>query len=241
MTNTVVIEEALEDLFSSSDQKFEVQVDLPSRAKGYVKTQSSIKIRSMTYEDEKFIASYSGGALLDDLIARCVIDVDLDELYLEDKLFLYFKLREVSFGSMAKMEASCNFCGFSNELEIDLSKLKVDYAEEDFEDPKEIMLPGLKKVAFVSKMRSHLQKYSVNDTELLENLWRFIKKIGEYEDPVVLSKAVKKLSSVDVRVIMAHINNQSFGLDSRAKFICNKCRKENTASIGLNLDFFTVS
>tara|TARA_R100000008_G_C3495429_1_gene120878 strand:- start:371 stop:682 length:312 start_codon:yes stop_codon:yes gene_type:complete len=103
------------------------------------------------------------------------------------------------------------------------------------------MLPGLKKVAVVSKMRSHLQKYSVNDTELLENLWRFIKKIGEYEDPVVLSKAVKKLSSVDVRVIMAHINNQSFGLDSRAKFICNKCRKENTASIGLNLDFFTVS
>ena len=241
MTNTIQVEEAIEDLFSDSEKNYESSVDLPSRAKGYAKTQSSVNIRAMNFEDEKFIASYSGAFLLDDLIKRCVSNVDLDELYLEDKLFLYFKIREASFGASLKMQAACSFCGFSNDLEIDLSQLKVDYADDSFSDPINIHLPSLKKVAVVKKMRSYLQQYSVNDSELLENLWRFIEKIDTYDDPVILSKVVKKLSSADVRVIMSHINKQSFGLDTRAKFVCNKCRKENTAAVGVGFDFFSVS
>tara|TARA_R110001583_G_scaffold37218_1_gene121632 strand:+ start:906 stop:1628 length:723 start_codon:yes stop_codon:yes gene_type:complete len=239
--SNIKIEEALEDIFSESSESYSINVNLPSKGKGYLGTKSSIKIRAMTYEDEKYIATYSGNHLLDELLKRCSTDMDLDELYLEDKLFLYYKIREASFGPLFKMDADCISCGFINNLEIDLSQLNVEYADDTFSDPIELELPVLKKKVKVTKMRSHLQDYSLNDSELLDNLWRFVQKIDTYDDPILISQVIKKLSSRDIRTLMSHINKKHFGLDTRAKFVCNKCRKENLANIGLSFDFFTQS
>ena len=83
--SNINVEEALESLFSEYNPEM-VEVELPSRGKGYLTTKSTVGIRPMNYEDEKFIASYSGTTLMDDLISRCSSTVDLEELYLEDKL-----------------------------------------------------------------------------------------------------------------------------------------------------------
>jgi len=61
------------------------------------------------------------------------------------------------------------------------------------------------------------------------------------EDTVVISKAIKKLSSADIRTITNKINESEFGLDTRAKYVCNSCRKEDIATVGLSLDFFMMS
>ena len=76
---------------------------------------------------------------------------------------------------------------------------------------------------------------------LLDNLWRFVKKIDTYEDPVIIGQVIKKLPSADIRTLMSQISSQTFGIDNRAKFICNKCKKENVANVGLTFDFFTQS
>tara|TARA_Y100001963_G_scaffold148515_1_gene226541 strand:+ start:602 stop:1324 length:723 start_codon:yes stop_codon:yes gene_type:complete len=239
--SNINIEEALESLFSEYNSEYSILVDLPSKGKGYKVNNKSIKIKAMNFDDEKFIASYRGDDLIDQLLLKCSDVKDLDELYIEDKLFLYFKLREASFGSTFKMESECIHCGFLNSLEIDINKLKVDYAEDTFTDPTEVMLPMLKKSVSVTKMRSYLQEYSSSEAMLLENLWRFIKKIDHHEDPVLIAQAIKKLSSKDIRTIMSAINTKQFGLDTRAMFVCSKCNKENVASVGLSFDFFTES
>lgn len=243
MTDTINknVEDALDDIFASSKAFDSIEVELPSKAKGYKRTKNIVTIRAMTFEDEKHIATYNGDSLIDSLIERCIDKVDIDELYLEDKLFLYYKLRECSFGSLAKITAICNSCNVENDLEIDLSKLSINYAKDDFTDPKEVFLPNLNKKVMVNKVRAYHQEYTSTPDKLLNNLWRFVVKIGEHKDPVVLSKAVKRFSSADLRILMKSINSTDFGLDTRAKYSCNKCNSKNVAVVGLTLDFFMMS
>ena len=239
--NNMSIDSALESMFSSSIQMNDIEVTLPSLAKGYTNTTKVLSIRPMTFEDEKFISSHSTDNLLDALLLRCVSDFDLEELYLEDKLFLYYKLRECSFGSDAKISSPCQSCNVLNDLEVDLSKLNIDYAGDDFENPKEVMLPVLQKTAKVLKIQAYNQQYSQTQTALLDNLWRFVPEIGDCEDPIIIAKAVKKLSSADIRILVSTINTTDFGLNTDVKFICNSCRKESLAAVGLSFDFFTRS
>tara|TARA_R110000824_G_scaffold315322_2_gene502472 strand:- start:1728 stop:2459 length:732 start_codon:yes stop_codon:yes gene_type:complete len=239
--NNINIEEALKDLFSEVEDNSAFEVTIPSLGKGYTNTNKVVSIRAMNFDDEKFIAGHSGKTILDDLIKRCVSDVDLEELYLEDKLFLYYKIREYSFGSVTKLISKCEACGQENDLEIDLSQLNIDYASDDFENPRTIKLPTLQKDVVVCKLQAHNQDYAKTPEQLLDNLWRFIKKIGEYTDPILISKVVKKLSSADLRSITGSINQVDFGLDTRARYVCNSCRTENTALVGLSSDFFTLS
>lgn len=239
--NNIGLGSALEDIFSSSIQMDTFEVKLPSLGKGYSNTKKVVKIRPMTFDDEKFISTHSTDNLLDDLLIRCVTGIDLDELYLEDKLYLYYKLRECSFGSEAKISSDCRHCGITNDLEVDLSQLHIDYADDDFENPKKVILPVLQKTAMVLKIQQHNQQYTQTQTILLDNLWRFIVKLGDCEDPVILSKAIKKLSSADIRTIVTNINNSEFGINTNVKFMCNSCRKESLATVGLSFDFFTMS
>jgi len=238
--SNINVEEALESLFSEYNPEM-VEVELPSRGKGYLTTKSIVGIRPMNYEDEKFIASYSGTTLMDDLITRCSSTVDLEELYLEDKLFLYYKLREISFGTNYKLESQCPKCSHVNLLEVDLKQLSIDYVDDTFSNPKKINLPILKKEAEVNKVRNRDQEYITNGEATLNNIWRFVTRIGDVEDPVVISKAVKKLASADLRTLVAAATNTEFGLDNRVRYKCNSCSFDNVASVGLSLDFFTMS
>jgi hypothetical protein len=215
--NNINVEEALKDLFSEMSDKDTFEVTIPSLGKGYKTTNKVVSIRAMNFDDEKFIASHSGKTILDDLIERCVSDVDMDELYLEDKLFLYYKIREYSFGSVTKLISKCEACGQENDLEIDLSQLNIDYASDDFENPRTIKLPMLKRDAVVHKLQASNQDYAKTPEQLLENLWRFIDQIGKYKDKVLIAKVIKKLSSADIRSITSSINQIDFGLDTRAK------------------------
>tara|TARA_R100001594_G_scaffold120624_1_gene156259 strand:+ start:83 stop:814 length:732 start_codon:yes stop_codon:yes gene_type:complete len=235
------IDDALDDIFSNIPNASDMKIELPSLGKGYKFTKKVVTMRPMTFDDEKFIANYPGKNVLDELLIRCVSDIEMDELYLEDKLYLYYKLRECSFGSLAKISSECRSCGTTNDLEIDLSQLAVDYASEDFKDPKEVKLPTLNKVVTISKIRAGDQEYAQTQDSLLDNLWRFIKKVDKYEDPVLISKVIKKLPSADIRVLVGSINDTEFGLDTRAKYICNNCKSENVARVGLTLDFFMRS
>ena len=235
------VEESLEEIFYKVSEVDTFEVTLPSLGKGYKNTKKVLTIRPMTFEDEKYIATHPTKNILEDLLDRCVVDVDKDELYLEDKLFLYYKIRECSFGSSAKVTTSCSFCDTVNELEIDLTQLQVDYAPEEFTNPREVFLPTLQKTILLLKLQSFNQDYAKTQDQLLDNLWRFIPKMDTCEDPVVISKAIKKLSSADIRTITNKINDSDFGLDTRAKYVCNSCRKEDIATVGLSLDFFMMS
>ena len=167
--------------------------------------------------------------------------VDIGDLYSSDKVFLLFKIRELSFGEILKVETTCKSCRANNFLNIDLSKLKINYVNEDFKDPKKIKLPDLNKYISLRLPRSSDSQYLLNKNKILENLWRFITKIGKYTDPKVISCAIEKMASVDIRFILENLLIDEFGLDTKAKYVCSTCRDEHIVEIPISESFFTVS
>jgi len=236
------MDEALEDLFSNANTNNELIAKLPSRGVGYPGKKKEVTIRAMTFEDEKALASLRVGEdIIESVLSRCVSDIDIDNLYGPDKLFLLLKLRELSFGDSFKIAAVCTKCKKENDLEILLSQLPVTLAAEDFTDPKEIDLPQLNTTAMVKLPRSGDSDLLSSHTKILDNLWRFVKKIGEYEDPKVIVKAIKKLKSADIRTILNSLLVNDFGIETTALFVCSTCGEENKVNVPITESFFTVS
>jgi len=236
------IDETLEDLFADSSTKESLSITLPSRGIGYSSTKSKLSIKALTFDDEKALATIKNKDTLDILIDRCVVgDIDPEELYLEDKLFLYYKIRECSFGSTLKTTGKCMSCGQTNDLELDLGDLPITYAEDTFTNPKEIKLPKLGKVVKVKKATSGNSVYTNNRETLLDNLWRFVTDIGGHKNPKLIAKAIKLLSGADIRVIIDSVQATEFGIETGVRYVCNKCNYDNEVQVGITPDFFTVS
>jgi len=236
------MEETLDDLFSDSKTNIEQVVELPSKGLGYPDKRSKVTIRTMTFEDEKSLSeSTPDQDVVNLLLQRCAKDLDPDMLYSADKIFLLFKIRELSYGTSVKLSGPCNKCRTVNHLDVDLSKLEVVFLSDDFVDPKEIDLPDLNKKIYVRIPKSHDLEYLSNKSTILDNLWRFIVKLDRYTDPSVISKAVKRLSSKDVRLILNALLVEDFGIQNSAKFLCSKCRQENVIEVPVSEAFFTVS
>ena len=175
------------------------------------------------------------------MISRCSEGVDIDSLYSADKIFLLFKLRELSYGSSIKVSRKCDSCKKDNNLDIDMSQLEVIYVDDDFKDPKEVLLPDLDKTISIRLPRSSDIDSLSTKSKILTNLWRFVVKLDKYSDPKIFSAVIKKLSSRDTRKILESLLVDDFGLQNRAKFICSECGSENVVEVPITEAFFTVS
>lgn len=236
------LDEELEDIFSKSKGYVENIVELPSKGVGYSGHSGKVQVRTMTFEDEKMLSDLSNDDnLIDILINRCTDFEDTDILYSADKIFILYKIREASFGDKVKLSSACTKCSYDNNLEVDLSKLDIEYVKEDFKDPKKVHLPDIDKDIQLTLPRSSDSEYLMNKSSILKNLWRFIKKIDKYENPRLISKAIQKLSSKDTRVILENLLMDDFGINTNAKYICEKCRSEEVVTVPITEAFFTVS
>ena len=236
------MDEVMGDLFAESKSNIEQIVELPSKGLGYPNKKGKVTIRTMTFDDEKALSeSTPDQNVIDLMLSRCVDGIDPDILYSPDKIFLLFKLRELSYGTSVKLNGPCTSCRAMNNLDVDLSKLEIIYVDDDFKDPKKITLPDLNKEIHIRIPRSGDLPYLSNQKKILDNLWRFITKLDKYTDPKVINKALEKMASKDIRAILASLTNENFGIQNRAKYICSECRSENILEVPVSEAFFTVS
>jgi hypothetical protein len=236
------VEDTLDDLFGESKSSIEQIVELPSRGIGYPPGMDKVTIRTLTFEDEKIMSeSNPDQDIISLLLTRCVSNLDPDILYGPDKLYLLYKIRELSYGTNIKLKETCPNCNEENQLEVDLSQLPVTKASDEFSDTKEITLPDLGKVMKIRVPRASDSGYMVNKPRILDNLWRFVINLDKYTDPKVISQAIKRLTSRDTRSLIEALFVEEFGIEAEAKYICSRCRQENIIEVPLSEAFFTVS
>lgn len=236
------VEETLDDLFSDSKAAIDQIVELPSRGIGYPEGMNKVTIRNMTFEDEKILSeSTPDQDVVNLLLTRCVDNLDPDILYAPDKIYLLYKIRELSYGATVKLTGVCSNCKEENHLDVDLSQLPVVMASEDFTDTKVVDLPDLGKKIKLRIPRASDSDYLTNKSRVLDNLWRFIISLDKYTDPKVISQAVKRFTSKDTRSIVEALFVEDFGIETGAKYICSRCRHENVVEVPISEAFFTVS
>jgi hypothetical protein len=236
-------EDLLDRMFESSDSPQTLIVDLPSKCKFY-RNASEVTINPLTFEDEAKILNSKGKGtdIINLILENCVRGISVGDLLQIDKLFLLMKVREASYGSVYKFELACPNCGDEIDTEIDVAKdLNVTYIPDNFEDPRVITLPKLNVEAVVRFPRNNEEIFFNNPETLAKNIYKFVVAIDEKEDPVFISKAIKRMHIIDVKTIANEITKGEFGLDPRFLFECPSCDHKTMMEIPLDASFFSVT
>ena len=237
-------QEAVDSILENLPTELETEVNLPSRCRFYTLPDpaSPVSVRPMTFEDEKAIATIKKSDRMDPinyLLAKCVNNLNISELLLMDKLYLLYKIREVSYGTGYKAIIACPKCTSESEVNIDISKLLINEIPDDLTDPRKIHLPTIKKDATVRFPRLKEEKH----LNFLENkkvqFWRFIEDIDGHKDKKIIAKVLEKLPIVDMHCIIGEITKTEYGMDSKINYICGECDGETVVDIPIGDNFFS--
>ena len=215
-----------------------VAVEVPTQCKWY--NIDTIEVRPFTFEDERDVLSPANKNknFLNLLLSKCVKGIDIGDLFMIDRDFLAYKIKELSTGAQVRMEITCESCSKKSLLEVDLSVLKTKPFDQDL--PMETTLPQLKKSIKLMPPRVKDEDFLTNFQLLTSNLWRFIEEIDGVWDETVLNAIVEKLPVTDVHFILKTIGLQDFGLQTGLNYIC-ACQHETEVEVSLTENFFGLT
>jgi predicted RNA-binding Zn-ribbon protein involved in translation (DUF1610 family) len=236
-------DDVLDKMFAEVDSPESLVVELPSRGKFYSNIEEVV-VNPLTFEEEQRILNSKGkGAdIINLILANCVTGLNVPELLQIDKLYLLIKVREVSYGSTYKFNLGCPACGDEIKTEIDIANdLNVNYVSDDLEDPRVITLPKLGLEATVRFPRNREEGFLSDPVTLSKNLYRFVTSLDGMEDPVFISKAIKRMHIVDVKSIANEVTRGEFGLDPRFMFECPSCGHNTMMEVPLDASFFSMT
>lgn len=235
-------DKALEDLFKDMEDPSITDVNLPSKGKFY-KSYNGVTLTPLEFEDEqKILLSKKKINVVREILRKCVKGIDVDSLLPMDELYLLMKVREISYGKNYKFEIPCNSCGNVTKVTLDLSNsIKINYVPEELEDPRELVLPLLNKKVKVRFPRAYDQPFLNNFSEdPISTIYRFVISIEGNEDPVFISKALKRMRMPDIKAILYEVNRNDLGVDPRFNFECAHCGANSLMGLPLDANFFSV-
>lgn len=234
---------SLDELFANLPTETETVVSLPSESKFY--GNKTITIRPMTFDDEKamVMAKKENADSLNVLLSRCIKGVAVQDILIMDKLYLILKLREISYGDNYDVLIPCQNCSYDNKMTFNLSQLVINKIDESITDPREIELPVTKVKMQVRYPKVSDEVYLKDENAIYSNIWRFVLSINGQKDPVLIANFIKdsRVPIKDMHVLIKEITGTQYGISTKVKYECNKCKSISVTNLPLGSDFFTVS
>lgn len=201
------------------------------------------KLRPITFEEEKDIIRASKSSKVDVasiLIDKCVSDIDKSDILLVDKVYILFKLRELSFGAVYDFVVGCPGCRAENNISIDLNNMPVVPLESK-DGHETITLPMCKKEVRVKLASVADEKYISDSEVMMDSIWRFVKDFGGHTNEMVIQQVIQKLPAGDINKLISVISCKGYGLTTDVRVICSKCGHDAVMELPLNQNFFSAS
>ena len=225
-----VLEALLEKVKDSNDW---VNVTTPSHCE--------VKVRPITYQDEtqfQLQLSQDSTVAVNNLLEACT-EADWSKLYVFDKNYLMFKLREISYGNHYNIEGTCTKCFKRTELNLELNQLPVKYYDGDGTITINLPDSGVKTVL---KIPSSADQRFMEDLEGASRaLWRFVVSLDGETDTDIIQEFIKRTTLKDVTEIRTEVYGLDYGMETECWFHCAHCDEKNKTSVGINETFFTQS
>jgi len=244
------VDSKLSDAVDSLLQHIDLDTDwrpikLPSRGKAYVDCEESIFIKPFTFNEERKLRSIKraaqGTSVINSLVKDCVKGLEYDAMTLEDKNYILFKLREISYGDEYTIQGACEGCESKNSLVIEISKVPVKYADDEYEEPLHVTLPDSKQEVRFITPRCKDEEYFSDMENLTDNLWRFVLSIGEYSDKKVIKSFFEKTTVRDLAKFRNSLVEDRYGMNKTMSFECANCGELTESLIPFTESFFSVS
>tara|TARA_R110000851_G_scaffold185448_5_gene334733 strand:- start:134 stop:985 length:852 start_codon:yes stop_codon:yes gene_type:complete len=223
-----------------------VEYNLPSLGKLYEgNPEETVKIRALKFSDEKLIQANSSGdralKALNQVLATCIQGPSYEDLTIPDKLFCLYKIREMSYGSKYVYPVKCESCSDETNLDYELSAMKADYLEGDYDTETTVLLPDSKKTAIVKVLRVSDEEDIASIKQIVEALPNYVLEVEGITDRVILSMFIEGTTVRDIAALRKAIFTPSYGLNPTTDWECGKCGVQNTETIGINSNFFFSS
>lgn len=235
---------------------------LPSKGLFYTnQNMKSITLRRMTVKEDKIRLRNEGeDKIRRDLLQACVIGegIDIGQLTLFDVNYLLFQLRRISLlNDTYKIRCICPHCEAEFIDEVDLSKLKIKYAEAENLPNFDIKLPlsGMKiKLKYPSlsstiMLRENIIEYLKRNPE--ENVGELLYELGDivYIESVNGNKMITEeledvltnLDIIDSREIKNGIKKLDglYGIDDDILCQCPSCKKDVNHGLPITGELFS--
>lgn len=222
---------------------------LPSRGKYYGSDLHARKLSAIEMKDLSKITVNNFKQSFNRAIAAGISGIDVDDIKLNDRLWLVYYLRSITFSDIPmRVLGKCKECGEPSWHEYRLKDLDVTYADTDL-DP-EVELPNGDKLSVdfitigdekeIESMKSDPAFVESLDTDVM-TIAAHVKKInGEsvsiYEAYAYFSRG--KGSAVDYSKLISHLRKYTFGARPSATYQCPSCKSKMTVDIPLGPEFF---
>lgn len=237
---------------------------LPSKGLFYTNpNMQSITLRRMTVKEDKLrMRNDAEDIIRKNLLQACTIGegIDIGQLTIFDANYLLFCLRRISLlNNIYKVRLICPYCESEFIDEVDLSKVKIKYADKN-------NLPNLDVVLPISKLKIKLKYPSLNNTIMLrENISEYMKmnkdadlseliyELGDiiYIDTVnsknmiseELEDLIDNLDIIDLRVIKDSVRKMDgqYGIDDDILCQCPNCKKDVHHGLPITGELFSPS
>ena len=89
--------------------------------------------------------------------------------------------------------------------------------------------------------RVYDEPYMSKGSIMMDNLWRWVVEMDGNSKNTVISKVIPQLPSADIHTIVSILTNQTYGIETRARFICDSCDSVNDIAIPITENFFSVN
>jgi len=225
---------------------------LPSKGKFYP-NDVEIKARPLKVIEVKKLSSITednADDVVNDILRRTVIGINVDDLLLADKLFIVFWLRANSYrDSSYKVGFVCEKCKEESTYHFELDNLDINYIDDGYDPNKEIILKQsndkillrfltISDERYMSKFVEQNKNTMEVDAELL-GLSMMIDTInGESKDLLSKYSYVLDLDPGDFSQLSTIISDNSMGLEPWLNVKCEKCGGESHIGITFHSDFF---
>ena len=249
---------------------WEVPVEsVPLPSKGLIYSPDSVlyntetlQIKAMTALEEDILSSQAfikEGTVVENLIKSCLIDksIDVNNLISGDRNALMVSIRITGYGTDYKVNHTCKSCSKSNDLNVDLSGLKIKrLTAEPKEQGKNLFFFDLP----VTKKRIEFKFLTGHDQNEIETKEKRMKEIGiktdgsitSYLENVIVSvdgvsdknkihHFVKNMPARDSRVLRKFIRESEPGIDMSWEYNCSNCGTHNNFTIPMTSEFFWPS
>lgn len=210
--------------------------ELPTRGMFYPK-DAKIKMRSMSVLDVKFLATYRpelATEVCNELLFKCsyLENIKLEDLYLPDRIYLIFWIRNNSFtnGSSYVFDVKeCPECKTAYKAEVRLSDFKIKYLDKEF--VKKIYLED-----YNVEMPLTIPKFS----DSLYKPKTYIEEMALWIDLDIPFKQkcnlVENMTGLDSAKLLNTIENNFCGFDKEFLIHCPHCGGTMPISIDLSDD-----
>lgn len=222
-----------------------------------------VEIRPLTTNDMKKLLTYENQNdplvsedILDEIITNVVVseNFNIESLYLQDRYYIFIKLRELTKGSKYKFQYKCTSCGQKTIQTIDLNDLNVTNIKPKEENDKlEVMNGNLTLEMNHATRKEHKEALKTISKKLNDNQKQVERIIAEL---AILVKAINTPDGQDIPDIkskMEFIGNlpqgeyntlqewkkdNDFGIDLTININCQGCGYEEETVMPLD-NFFT--